>query len=345
MTSETAHEGPPPYRYTAALAAQIEARWQERWEREGTFRAANPSGALSDGFARFAGRAKYYLNDMFPYPSGAGLHVGHPLGYIGTDVLGRYLRMNGYNVLHTMGFDAFGLPAEQYAIETGQHPRATTAANIDTYRRQLRRLGLGHDPRRSVVTSDTGFYRWTQWIFLQMFQAWYDEAAGRARPIAALITDFDAGTREPVPGANPFGRRWAALSPTERRQVIDNHRLAYLGEAPVNWCPGLGTVLANEEVTAEGRSERGNFPVFRRPLKQWMLRITTYAERLLNDLEPLDWPENVKEMQRNWIGRSTGAPSASPRRPATSRSSPPGRTRSSGRRSSCWRRSIRWWVR
>jgi leucyl-tRNA synthetase len=307
MTSDTAREAPPPHRYTAALAAQIELRWQDLWEREGTFRAANPTGTLSEGFANVAGREKFYVNDMFPYPSGAGLHVGHPLGYIGTDVLGRYLRMNGHNVLHTMGFDSFGLPAEQYAIETGQHPRVTAAANIETYRRQLRRLGLGHDPRRGVATSDTDFYRWTQWIFLQIFEAWYDDAAARARPIAALIAELDAGTREPAPGTNPFGRRWATLSRRERREVIDNHRLAYLGEAPVNWCPGLGTVLANEEVTAEGRSERGNFPVFRRPLKQWMLRITAYAERLLDDLARLDWPESVKEMQRHWIGRSTGA--------------------------------------
>jgi leucyl-tRNA synthetase len=306
-TSDSAREDVPPYRYTAALAAQIESRWQERWEREETFHAANPVGALSKGFTAVAGRRKYYLNDMFPYPSGAGLHVGHPLGYIGTDVLGRYLRMNGHHVVHTMGFDAFGLPAEQYAIETGQHPRVTTAANIETFRQQLRRLGLGHDRRRSVVTSDTGFYRWTQWIFLQIFEAWYDDAAGRARPLTALIAELDAGAREPAPGTNPFGRRWAALSQAERRHVIDDHRLAYLREAPVNWCPGLGTVLANEEVTAEGRSERGNFPVFRKPLKQWMLRITAYAERLLDDLERLDWPENVKEMQRNWIGRSAGA--------------------------------------
>ena len=297
---------PPPHRYTAAMAAEIESRWQDRWEREGTFRAANPTGALGERLADVAGRAKFYLNDMFPYPSGAGLHVGHPLGYIGTDVLGRYLRMTGHHVLHTMGFDAFGLPAEQYAIETGQHPRETTAANIETFRRQLRRLGLAHDPRRSVVTSDPGFYRWTQWIFLQIFNAWYDPAAGRARPIAALIAELDAGA-QPAPATNPFDRPWSALSPTERRRVIDKHRLAYLDEAPVNWCPGLGTVLANEEVTAEGRSERGNFPVFRRPLKQWMLRITAYADRLLNDLEHLDWPENVKEMQRHWIGRSVGA--------------------------------------
>ena len=286
-----------PNRYRAMLAQQIEAKWQDRWERDGTFHAV----------ANVAGRPKYYLNDMFPYPSGAGLHVGHPLGYIATDVFGRYLRMTGHNVLHTMGFDAFGLPAEQYAIETGQHPRVTTARNIETFRRQLRRLGLGHDPRRSVVTSDASFYRWTQWIFLQIFESWYDEAAGRARPIAALVAALDAGRREPATGTNPFGRPWAALSRLERRRVLDNHRLAYLSEAPVNWCPGLGTVLANEEVTADGRSERGNFPVFRKPLKQWMLRITAYAGRLLDDLERLDWPENVKEMQRNWIGRSAGA--------------------------------------
>jgi leucyl-tRNA synthetase len=297
----------PPYRYTAALAAEIESRWQEHWEREGTFRAANPSGALSEEFAAVADRPKFYLNDMFPYPSGAGLHVGHPLGYIGTDVLGRYLRMTGHHVLHTMGFDAFGLPAEQYAIETGQHPCATTAANIATFRRQLRRLGLAHDPRRSVVTSDAGFYRWTQWIFLQIFGAWYDEAAGRARPIADLVAELDAGRRQPAPATNPSGQPWAALAPMERRRVIDRHRLAYRHEAPVNWCPGLGTVLANEEVTSDGRSERGNFPVFRRPLTQWMLRITAYAERLLADLDALDWPEHVKEMQRGWIGRSVGA--------------------------------------
>jgi leucyl-tRNA synthetase len=297
----------PPYRYTSELATLIEARWQDRWEAEGTFRTPNPIGALSEGFADAAGRPKRYLNDMFPYPSGAGLHVGHPLGYIGTDVLGRYLRMNGHNVLHTMGFDAFGLPAEQYALESGRHPRATTAANIATFRRQLRRLGLAHDDRRSVVTSDASFYRWTQWIFLQIFGAWYDETAGRARPITELVAALDAGTREPATGTNPFGRRWAVLSPVERRQVIDGHRLAYRREAPVNWCPGLGTVLANEEVTVEGRSERGNFPVFRRPLTQWMLRITAYAERLLDDLERLDWPRHVKDMQRHWIGRSAGA--------------------------------------
>jgi leucyl-tRNA synthetase len=297
----------PPHRYTAELAGHIETEWQDRWEREGTFLTPNPVGDLSAGFDKVAGLTKLYVLDMFPYPSGAGLHVGHPLGYIGTDVYARYQRMTGHNVVHTIGYDAFGLPAEQYAVQTGQHPRSTTEANIATMRRQLRRLGLAHDPRRSISTIDPGYYRWTQWIFLQIFNAWYDSDADRARPIDDLIAELDAGAREPADGTNPAGRPWAELSPTERRVVIDNHRLAYVHEAPVNWCPGLGTVLANEEVTAEGRSDRGNFPVFRRPLKQWMMRITAYADRLLADLDVLDWPEPIKLQQRNWIGRSEGA--------------------------------------
>ena len=297
----------PPHRYTAALAGRIETGWQERWEREGTFYAPNPVGDLSEGFDKVADLPKLYVLDMFPYPSGAGLHVGHPLGYIGTDVYARYQRMTGHNVIHTMGYDAFGLPAEQYAVQTGQHPRATTEANIATMRRQLRRLGLGHDSRRSIATMDEGYYRWTQWIFLQIFHSWYDTDADRARPIDDLVAELDAGTRQPGEGTNPTGKPWSELTPTERRVVVDNHRLAYVHEAPVNWCPGLGTVLSNEEVTSEGRSERGNFPVFRRPLRQWMLRITSYAERLLRDLDGLDWPEPIKLMQRNWIGRSEGA--------------------------------------
>ncbi|MCU1496736.1 MAG: leucyl-tRNA synthetase, partial [Acidimicrobiales bacterium] len=248
-----------------------------------------------------------YILDMFPYPSGVGLHVGHPLGFIGTDVYARYLRMTGHNVVHTMGYDAFGLPAEQYALKTNTHPRITTETNIATMRRQLRRLGLGHDPRRSVSTTDVEFSRWTQWIFLQIFESWYDHEADRARPVSDLVAELDAGTRTPAPGTNPGGRPWAELDATERRAVVNGHRLAYLAEVPVNWCPGLGTVLANEEVTADGRSERGNFPVFRRPMKQWMLRITAYADRLLADLDRLDWTEAIKSQQRNWIGRSTGA--------------------------------------
>ncbi|MEV4121117.1 leucine--tRNA ligase [Micromonospora sp. NPDC049645] len=292
----------PPFRYTAALADEIEIRWQDTWAREGTFHAPNPTGPLADPTHPRAGAEKLYVLDMFPYPSGAGLHVGHPLGYIGTDCYARYQRMAGRNVLHAMGFDAFGLPAEQYAVQTGTHPRTTTVANIERYKAQLRRLGLAHDERRSVATIDTDFYRWTQWIFLQIFNSWYDRDAGRARPIAELIAEFEGGNRP-----TPDGRAWAELSVAERRQVVDDHRLAYVSQAPVNWCPGLGTVLANEEVTADGRSERGNFPVFKRNLKQWMMRITAYGDRLLNDLDSLDWPEPIKLMQRNWIGRSTGA--------------------------------------
>jgi leucyl-tRNA synthetase len=307
MSEPSPSSDQPPYRYTAALAEIIETSWQDRWEREGTFYAPNPVGDLSEGFDKVADLPKRYVLDMFPYPSGAGLHVGHPLGYIGTDVYARYLRMTGHNVVHTMGYDAFGLPAEQYAVQTGRHPRTTTEANIVTMRRQLRRLGLGHDSRRSIATIDERYYRWTQWIFLQIFNSWYDTDADRARPIGDLVAELDAGTREPGEGTNPTGRPWAELTPTERRVVVDNHRLAYVSEAPVNWAPALGTVLSNEEVTSEGRSERGNYPVFRRPLRQWMLRITSYAERLLRDLDMLDWPDPIKLMQRNWIGRSEGA--------------------------------------
>jgi leucyl-tRNA synthetase len=300
-------EGVPPHRYTPALAQQIELAWQDRWEAEGTFHTPNPTGRLRSGFERVADRPKYFVMDMFPYPSGTGLHVGHPLGYLGTDVTSRFRRMDGANVLHPMGYDAFGLPAEQYAVQTGQHPRVTTEANIAAIRAQLRRLGVDHDDRRSFATIDPGYYRWTQWIFLRIFGSWFDERAGRARRIEELVAELDAGTREPAPGTNGTGRPWAELDDVERRRVVDAHRLAYLHQAPVNWCPGLGTVLSNEEVTPDGRSERGNFPVFRRPLTQWMMRITAYAERLLADLDRLDWSDSVKQMQRNWIGRSTGA--------------------------------------
>ncbi|MSW65298.1 MAG: class I tRNA ligase family protein, partial [Actinobacteria bacterium] len=295
----------PAHRYTPELAQQIELAWQDRWEAEGTFQTPNPTGPLSGGFERVADRPKAFLMDMFPYPSGAGLHVGHPLGYLGTDVTSRFLRMDGHNVLHPMGFDAFGLPAEQFAVQTGQHPRVTTEANIAAISAQLRRLGVDHDTRRTFATIDPGYYKWTQWIFTQIFGAWFDTVAGKARPVEDLVAELDAGTREP--DTNPFDRPWAELTEVERRQVVDLHRLAYLNQAPVNWCPGLGTVLSNEEVTADGRSERGNFPVFRRPLTQWMMRITAYSERLLTDLDRLDWSDSLKQMQRNWIGRSTGA--------------------------------------
>lgn len=298
----------PPQRYTAALAAELELAWQQRWADEGTFEAPNPSGPWGDAEA-VAGREPLFVMDMFPYPSGAGLHVGHPLGYIATDVWARYQRMNGRNVLHTLGYDAFGLPAEQYAVQTGQHPRVTTEANITTMRRQLRRLGLGHDARRSVSTIDPEYYRWTQWIFRELFESWYDPehvradgSHGAARPVAELREAYASGARQPEDGS-----AWSDLDDVARRRLVDAHRLAYVSDTPVNWCPGLGTVLANEEVTADGRSERGNFPVVKRPLKQWMLRITAYADRLVDDLDRLDWPEAVKSMQRHWIGRSTGA--------------------------------------
>ncbi|WP_241249426.1 leucine--tRNA ligase [Rhodococcus sp. X156] len=289
----------PSFRYTAELAGELEQRWQTRWAEQNTFAAPNPVGPLADGPVP---ADKLFVQDMFPYPSGAGLHVGHPLGFIATDVYARYHRMVGRNVLHTMGFDAFGLPAEQYAVQTGTHPRTTTEANIERYLAQIRRLGLGHDERRRVATTDVEFYKWTQWIFLQIHGSYYDTDADKARPIAELVAQYEAGTRELADG-----RAWAELSRTEQRRVVDSHRLVYLSESPVNWCPGLGTVLANEEVTADGRSDRGNFPVFRRTLRQWMMRITAYNDRLIDDLDLLDWPEKVKTMQRNWIGRSRGA--------------------------------------
>jgi leucyl-tRNA synthetase len=310
MSTETTKVAPsgvadevPPYRYTAELAGRIELRWQDHWADRRTFEAPNPSGELADPELAEARGAKVYLLDMFPYPSGSGLHVGHPLGYIGTDVLGRYLRMTGHNVLHTMGFDAFGLPAEQYAVQTGTHPRTTTEANIARYRSQLRRLGLAHDARRSVATTDVEFYRWTQWIFLKIYNSWYDVEAQRARPIEQLVAEFSSGARS-VPAGETA---WAQRDEAGRRALVDSYRLAYLSQVPVNWCPGLGTVLANEEVTGDGRSERGNFPVFRRNLTQWMMRITAYADRLIEDLDRLDWPDSIKSMQRNWIGRSEGA--------------------------------------
>lgn len=292
----------PIFRYDAQLAEQIETNWQERWVTEQTYRVSNLPSAVESRTSADENQQKLFVMDMFPYPSGAGLHVGHPLGYIGTDVFARYKRMRGYNVLHTMGYDAFGLPAEEHARQTGEHPRINTEKNIANMQRQLDRLGLGHDKERSIATTDVSYYRWTQWIFLQIFQSWYDLQADVARPISELEQLLSTGERLPK------GRQsWSEMSEVERREELDRWRLAYLGEAPVNWCPALGTVLANEEVTADGRSERGNHPVFRRPMKQWMMRITAYADRLLKDLDTLDWTDSIKTMQRNWIGRSEGA--------------------------------------
>jgi leucyl-tRNA synthetase len=265
----------------------FETKWQRFWEEHRTFRAPNPGEPEFD-----PGRPKYYVLDMFPYPSGEGLHVGHPEGYTATDILARYKRMRGYNVLHPMGWDAFGLPAEQYAIKTGQHPAITTAANVQRFKTQLKRIGFGYDWDREINTTDPAYYRWTQWICLQLYHSWFDPVQKKARPIAELIAK----------------RRTAvSIEPEESfRDFIDEHRLAYVSEAPVNWCPELGTVLANEEVV-DGKSEIGEFPVVRRPMRQWVLRITAYADRLIDELDGLDWPESIKMLQRNWIGRSEGA--------------------------------------
>jgi leucyl-tRNA synthetase len=266
--------------------AEIRQKWQAFWDEHKTFRSPGPG---QPGFD--ATRPKSYILDFFPYPSGAGLHVGHPEGYTATDIISRYRRMRGFNVLHTMGWDAFGLPAEQHALETGQHPAVTTTNNINTFRRQLKMLGFSFDWDREFSTTDPDYYKWTQWIFLLIFNSWYDPQQRKARPISEL----------PIP-ADVSDKGDKAI-----RAFIDSQRLAYIAEVPVNWCPALGTVLANEEVTNEGKSERGDHPVFKRPLKQWMLRITKYADRLADELEELDWPEAVKLMQRNWIGRSEGA--------------------------------------
>ena len=266
---------------------EFESRWQSHWKTEGTFHVSNPGDPGFD-----ASKPKYYILDMFPYPSGEGLHVGHTEGYTATDILARYQRLRGKNVLHPMGWDAFGLPAEQYAIKTGQHPAITTKQNIDRFRGQLERVGFSYDWSREINTTDVDYYRWTQWIFLQLYNAWFDPEANAARPIAACETQFLAAN----PGATP-----EAL-----RAHLDVHRLAYISEMPVNWCPALGTVLANEEVV-DGKSEVGGFPVERRPMRQWMLRITAYAQRLIDELDEVDWPPHIKTLQRNWIGRSDGA--------------------------------------
>ncbi len=275
---------------------EMEDRWQRTWADQGVYRVPNPD---DPGFDE--SKPKKYILDMFPYPSGVGLHVGHPLGYIGTDIYSRYHRMCGANVLHPMGFDAFGLPAEQYAVETGIHPRITTEKNLENYTRQLKAFGFSYDWNRSLATTDPEYYRWTQWIFVQLFESWFDPDLQKARPIAGLIADLEDGLTD------ADGVAWRNLAEEDRRTYLDSQRLAYIDEVPVNWCPALGTVLANEEVTAEGRSERGDHPVYRRPLRQWMLRITAYADRLIDELDDVDWPESVKTMQRNWIGRSEGA--------------------------------------
>ena len=283
----------------------IEPKWQRHWDKSHAFRAWNPGETVpaSHPFAQRHAQAspeqlpKFYILDMFPYPSGAGLHVGHPEGYTATDILARYRRALGYNVLHPIGWDAFGLPAEQYAIKTRQHPRQTTEQNIATFKRQIKSLGFSYDWSRELDTTDPQYFKWTQWIFLQLYNSWFNPQTNKAEPIETL----------PCPPALQSG---AGVSPAgleqQRRACRDSKRLAYVTEAPVWWCEQLGTVLANEEVV-DGKSEVGDFPVVRKPMRQWMLRITAYAERLLQDLETIDWSDSLKEMQRNWIGRSEGA--------------------------------------
>ncbi len=278
----------------------IEQKWKEYWKEQNIYKVSNDSK-----------KPKFYILDMFPYPSGAGLHVGHPLGYIASDIYARYKRMCGFNVLHPMGFDAFGLPAEQYALETGQHPAQTTEQNIARYRQQLDNIGFCYDWDREVRTSDPKYYKWTQWIFLQLFHSWFDRRIGKARPIKDLISIFEkeGNSNLPCPADHTFcfdSKAWKVWTEKEKREALMHYRLAYLGYADVWWCEALGTVLANDEVV-NGVSERGGFPVEKKRMRQWFLRITEYAERLLAGLDDLDWSDAMKEMQRNWIGKSSGA--------------------------------------
>jgi leucyl-tRNA synthetase len=286
--------------YSKEEIKRIEKKWQEKWAAEGIYKVVNDTS-----------KPKFYALDMFPYPSGAGLHVGHPLGYIASDIVARYKRIKGYNVLHPMGFDAFGLPAEQYAIQTGQHPAITTAKNIETYKRQLKQIGFSYDWDREVQTSDPNYYKWTQWIFTQLFNSWYNKNTDRAEPIGKLTLEFEkngnaninAVCEEDTPSFG--GMEWKALDEKDREAILQKYRIAYLSETMVNWCAALGTVLSNDEVK-DGVSERGGYPVERIRMMQWSMRITAYAERLLKGLDTIDWPEPVKEMQRNWIGKSMG---------------------------------------
>jgi leucyl-tRNA synthetase len=279
---------------------EIEQRWQEYWRRNHTYKTTEDSS-----------RKKFYVLDMFPYPSGAGLHVGHPLGYIASDIYSRFKRQQGYNVLHPMGYDAYGLPAEQYAIQTGQHPEKTTETNIRRYREQLDKIGLSYDWDREIRTCTPEYYKWTQWAFMQMFNSWYDAAAGKARPIAELEKHFAAAGTEGVKAAQSAelsfsAAEWNAMDEAQRSKTLMNYRIAFQAETMVNWCAELGTVLANDEVS-EGVSVRGGYPVEQKRMMQWCLRVSAYAERLLTDLDTLDWSDSLKETQRNWIGRSEGA--------------------------------------
>jgi leucyl-tRNA synthetase len=286
--------------YSKDEIKRIEQKWQDKWAADGVYKVTND---LS--------KPKYYVLDMFPYPSGAGLHVGHPLGYIASDIVSRYKRIKGFNVLHPMGFDAFGLPAEQYAIQTGQHPALTTARNIDTYKRQLRQIGFSYDWDREVQTCDPAYYKWTQWIFIQLFNSWYNRTSDKAESISSLISVFEKdgnGRVNAVCNENTplfSAAEWKQSNEKEKENILQNYRIAYRSETMVNWCAALGTVLSNDEVK-DGVSERGGYPVERISMMQWSMRITAYAERLLQGLDTIEWPEPVKEMQRNWIGKSIG---------------------------------------
>ncbi len=279
----------------------IEEKWQAYWAKNQTFKAENNSD-----------KEKFYVLDMFPYPSGAGLHVGHPLGYIASDIYARYKRHKGYNVLHPQGYDSFGLPAEQYAIQTGQHPAITTAENIKTYRRQLDQLGFSFDWSREVRTSDPSYYKWTQWIFIQLFNSWYNKESDKAEDISSLISMFKADGNTEVQAVcddavEEFtAMDWASYSDTKKQEILLKYRLTYLAESEVNWCPALGTVLANDEIV-NGVSERGGHPVIRKKMTQWSMRISAYAQRLLDGLKKIDWPQPLKDSQTNWIGKSVGA--------------------------------------
>ncbi len=280
---------------------EIEARWQKYWAENGTFRAED----VTD-------KPKYYVLDMFPYPSGAGLHVGHPLGYIASDIYARYKRHQGFNVLHPQGYDSFGLPAEQYAIQTGQHPALTTETNIARYRGQLDRIGFSFDWDREVRTSNPEYYKWTQWIFIQLFNSWYNLETDKAEDIHTLVATFETAGNAGVKAVSDddiavfTANDWKGYDVKVKEQILLKYRLTYLAETEVNWCPALGTVLANDEIV-NGVSERGGHPVIRKKMTQWSMRISAYAERLLQGLEKIDWTESLKESQRNWIGKSVGA--------------------------------------
>ena len=282
---------------------EIDRKWQSFWKEKNTFRAEN--------ITEKGGKPKFYVLDMFPYPSGAGLHVGHPLGYIASDIYSRYKRHQGYNVLHPIGYDSFGLPAEQYAIQTGQHPALTTEVNINRYEEQLRKIGFSFDWSREIRTSDSSYYRWTQWIFVELFHSWYNKTTDRAEPITTLVSHFEVNGTKKLSACQTqdvefSAEQWNAFSEEKKQEVLLNYRLSFRAETTVNWCPALGTVLANDEVK-DGKSERGGYPVFQKKMMQWSMRITAYSERLLKGLDTLDWAESIKESQKNWIGKSSGA--------------------------------------